>query len=99
LYAERLDALRRAIERSGAPLRLRPVHAGMHAVVDLEDVSAERVHVEAAEKGIESMPLAACHFGPGPRPNALLLGFGAVPPAVIRAGVTKLARVMEASRG
>ena len=47
-YAERLDALRRAIDRSGAPLRLRPVHAGMHAVVDVDGVSAERVHAEAA---------------------------------------------------
>src|SRR5690349_16766523 len=34
-YAERLDALRRGIERSGAPLRMRPVQAGMHAVVDV----------------------------------------------------------------
>jgi GntR family transcriptional regulator/MocR family aminotransferase len=95
LYAERLDALRRALDRSGAPLRLRPVHAGMHAVVDVEGVSAERVHVKAAAIGIESMPLAAFHFGPGPRPNALLLGFGAVSPAAIRAGVTKLARVID----
>jgi GntR family transcriptional regulator/MocR family aminotransferase len=94
VYAERLDALRRAIERSGAPLRLRPVQAGMHAVVEVDGVSAERVHVE----GIESMPLSEYQVGPGRRPNALLLGFGAVPPPVIRAGVTKLARTIEALR-
>ncbi len=93
-YAERLDALKRAIARSGAPLRLRPVQAGMHAVVDVEGVSAERLHAEAAALGVESMPLSAYCFGTGPRPNALLLGFGAVPPAAIRAGVAKLARAI-----
>jgi GntR family transcriptional regulator / MocR family aminotransferase len=98
VYAERLDALRRAIDRSGAPLRLRPVQAGMHAVVELEGADAERVHVAAAAQGVESMPLSAYYFGGGRRPNALLLGFGAVPPAAIRAGVTKLARVIEALR-
>jgi len=95
IYAERLDALKRAIERSGAPLHLRPVQAGMHAVVDLEGVDAERVHDAAAASGIETMPLSSYYFGDGPRPNALLLGFGAVPPATLRAGVAKLARVVE----
>jgi GntR family transcriptional regulator/MocR family aminotransferase len=96
VYAERLEALRRAIDRSGVPLKLRPVHAGMHAVADVEGIDAERLHAAAAVQGVESMPLSAYHFGPGRRPNALLLGFGAVPPGAIRAGVTKLARVIEA---
>ena len=94
-YGERLDALKRALERSGAPLRLRPVHAGMHAVVDVEGVSAERLHAEAAALGVESMPLDAYYFGAARGPNALLLGFGAVPPAAIRAGVAKLARAAD----
>jgi GntR family transcriptional regulator / MocR family aminotransferase len=97
-YAERLEALRRAIERCGAPLRLRPVHAGMHAVVDLDGVSAERVHEDAAAAGVETMPLSSYYFGAGRRPNALLLGFGAVPPPLIRAGVARLARVIEAAK-
>ncbi len=94
-YAERLDALRRSIERSGAPLRLRPVQSGMHAVVDVDGVSAERLHAEAAARGVESMPLSAYYFGTVNRPNALLLGFGSVTPAAIRAGVTRLARAIE----
>jgi GntR family transcriptional regulator/MocR family aminotransferase len=93
-YGERLEALRRAILRSGAPLTLRPVHAGIHAVVDVHGASAERVHAEALAQGIESMPLSSYYAG-GPRPNALLVGFGAVPPAAIRAGVTRLARIVE----
>jgi DNA-binding transcriptional MocR family regulator len=72
----------------------------MHAVVDVDvdGVEAERLHAASAALGIESMPLSAYHFDPGRRPNALLLGFGAVPPAAIRAGVTKMARVIEALR-
>ena len=97
-YAERLDALRRGIERSGAPMRMRPVQAGMHAVVDLDGVSAERVHSEAAALGIESMPLSAHYLGAGRRANALLLGFGAVNPTAIRTGVSRLARVIDAAR-
>jgi GntR family transcriptional regulator/MocR family aminotransferase len=93
-YAERLDALRVSIARCGAPLRLRPVHAGMHAVVDVDGMSAERLHVEAAEQGIESMPLSAYYSGAG-ADNALLLGFGAVTPTAIRSGVTRLARLMD----
>lgn len=96
-YAERLDALQRAIERSGAPLRMRCVQGGIHAVVDVIGASAERVHAEALARGIESMPLAAYYVGDGPRPNALLLGFAAVSPAAIRAGVTCLARIVEAA--
>jgi GntR family transcriptional regulator/MocR family aminotransferase len=111
-YAERLDALRRALARSGAPFTMRPVHAGMHAVVDVEGVAAERVHEVALVRGIETMPLSAYYLhdghdghglhdgngGAGPRPNALVLGFGAVTPAAIRSGVTRLARAAEAAR-
>lgn len=101
-YAERLDALRTAIARSGAPLVLRPVSAGMHAVVDVIGADAARVHAEALARGIETMPLAAYDIGAranGARDNALVLGFGAVPPPVIRTGVTRLARAVEATRG
>lgn len=99
-YAERLDALRCAIEKSGAPLRLRPVHAGMHAVADVEGVRAELVHAEASARGIESMPLSAYYseINGQARANALLLGFGAVSPAAIRAGVLHLARAIDAVR-
>ena len=96
-YAERLEALRRAIDRSGLPLALRPVRAGMHAVLDVEGVSAELVHEEAAALGVETMPLSAYYLA-ARAPNALLVGFGAVTPAAIRAGVTRLARAIEVAR-
>jgi GntR family transcriptional regulator/MocR family aminotransferase len=94
-YAERLDALRRTIEKSGLPCTLRPVHAGMHAVLDVEGVDADRLHLEAAALGVESMPLAAYYSRAGRRPNALLLGFGAVPLGAIRAGVATLGRAFD----
>ena len=83
--------------RSGAPLQLRPVQAGMHAVVDLDGVSAERVHEEAAALGVETMPLSAYYFGAAGVRMRCCSGFGAVSPPVIRAGVVKLARAIEAA--
>ena len=97
-YAERLHALRTALNRTGAPLRLRPVHSGMHAVADLEGVDAERVFTEALARNIEVMPLAAYYYGGGERSNALVLGFGSCSPAAIRAGMWRLAAAIDAAR-
>ncbi len=124
-YAERLDALQQAIEASGVPLRLRPVHSGLHAVADLEGADAERVAHEAAARKIEVMPLSYYYVGGGEgsgygyrdddadvangsdlappglgeRPNALVLGFGSVPPNVIRTKMAHLAAAIDAARG
>ena len=97
-YSERLDALQRAIAHTGAPFALRPVRAGMHAVLEVSGVPAECVYAEALARGIECMPLSAYYRGEGPRPNGLLLGFGAVAPAGIRVGVTRLAQAADAAR-
>ena len=97
-YMERLDALQRAIQSSGAPLLPRPVQSGLHLVADLDGVDAERVAREARERGVEVMPLSHYYFGSGLRQNALLLGIAAVRPAAIRAGVSQLALAIEAAR-
>ena len=97
VYAERLDALQSAVDRSGIALRLRPVHSGLHAVADLEAGDAEQVARHAAARNLEAMPLAAYHYARGKRPNALVLGFGAVRPIAIRAGVTQLAAAIDAA--
>ena len=97
-YMERLDALQRAIRTSGAPLTARPVQSGLHLVADLDGVDAECVYREATARGIEVMPLSHYYFANGPRQNALLLGFAAVRPAAIRAGVSQLALAIEAAR-
>jgi GntR family transcriptional regulator / MocR family aminotransferase len=98
-YMERLDALQSAIQTSGAPLTARPVQSGLHLVADLDGVDAECVYGEATARGIEVMPLSHYYFGNNcARQNALLLGFAAVRPAAIRAGVSQLALAIEAAR-
>lgn len=97
-YAERLHALRTAIDRTGAALRLRPVHSGLHAVADLDDVDGESVFTQAAARNIEVVPLPAYCYGGGPTQDGLLLGFGACRPAAIRAGMWQLAAAIEAAR-
>jgi DNA-binding transcriptional MocR family regulator len=66
--------------------------------VDLDGVDAGRVHQEAMAQGIECMPLAAYGTGAWPDANALLLGFGAVSPAALRGGVSRLARIVDSLR-
>jgi GntR family transcriptional regulator/MocR family aminotransferase len=106
-YAERLEALHAAAERSCAgALALRPVQTGLHVVADLTDrkgPSAERVFEEAAARGVEVMPLSAYYYRrrrPGEKsapPNALLLGFAPVRPAALRRGMEQLAAAIEAA--
>ena len=96
-YMERLDALQRAIQSSGAPLLPRPVQSGLHLVADLDGVAAEGVIAEAKARGIEVMALSHYYYGSGPRENALVLGFAAVRPAAIRTGVSQLALAIEAA--
>lgn len=96
-YMERLDALQRAIQSSGAPLLPRPVQSGLHLVADLDGVDAGRVFEEAKARGIEVMPLSHYSFSSGTPRNALVLGIAAVRPAAIRAGVSQLARAIEAA--
>jgi GntR family transcriptional regulator / MocR family aminotransferase len=97
-YAERLHALRLAVSRTGAALRIRPVHSGLHAVADVEGVDADRVFTEAAARNIEVTPLSNYYYGSGARQNALLLGFGSCTPAVIRASMWQLAAAIDAAR-
>jgi GntR family transcriptional regulator/MocR family aminotransferase len=97
-YAERLHALRTAIDRTGAALRLRPVHSGLHAVADLEGVDAELVFTQAAARKVEVVPLSAYSYGEGRGENGLLLGFGACRPAAVRASMWQLAAAIDAAR-
>jgi GntR family transcriptional regulator/MocR family aminotransferase len=97
---ERLETLQDAVARQcrGA-LQVRPVHAGLHAVADVaEDVDLIRLCAAAAADGIELMPLSAYFTGEGPRPRAIVLGFGAVDAADVRKGVEQLAHAVERSR-
>jgi GntR family transcriptional regulator/MocR family aminotransferase len=98
VYRERLDALRVAAQRycAGA-LDIRPVGIGLHAVADLTGADASRVFDEAMARGVEVMPLSAYARGDAPVANALVLGFGAVSPEALNAGMCTLAAAIEAA--
>ena len=104
-YRERLDALVDAAERwcKGA-LTVRPVRTGLHAVADLTSADAERVHHEAAIRGVELTPLAHYFLGrprsilSGARStNAIVLGFASVRPDALRRGMEQLSAAIEAA--
>jgi DNA-binding transcriptional MocR family regulator len=79
-------------------VRLRPTRTGLHAVADLAGVDATRVFEEAALRGVEVMPLSFYYFGRTRAANALVLGFGAVRPDSIDAGMQRLAVALDAAR-
>lgn len=98
VYRERLDALHAAAKRHCAgALDIRPVGTGLHAVADLTGADANRVFDEAMARGVEVMPLSAYALGDAPVANALVLGFGAVSPEALNAGMGTLAAAIEAA--
>lgn len=97
-YTERRDALADAAGRlCGGALCLRPVHTGLHAVADLDDVGEERVYREARERGVEVAPLGMYFLGRR-SVNGLLLGFASTRPEALRRGMERLAASIEAAR-
>jgi GntR family transcriptional regulator/MocR family aminotransferase len=97
-YRERLEAFADAAERfCGGVLRLRAVRTGLHLVADLDGVDDVRVFQEAAARGVEVMPLSAYYFGRGKAANGLVLGFGAVRPDDMNAGMESLSAAIEAA--
>lgn len=97
VYAERLGALMEAAARYGSgALAVRPARTGLHAVADVIGADATRVFSQAMQRGVEVMPLSAYSRDPAHCDNALVLGFGAVPPAGIEAGMQGLAEAIAA---
>jgi GntR family transcriptional regulator/MocR family aminotransferase len=88
-YRARRQALVDAARATGV-LRVRPIEAGLHAVVDI-DADAGAVAAVAARRGIIVAPLASFYAAGAAPAQALVLGFGAVPPDKTRAAVAELA--------
>jgi len=104
LYAERQAALLDAAERGrlGEHLELRPADAGMHLVGWLRSrgrsdrLPDDRERSAAAlAAGIEAPPLSRYSLVP-PARGALLLGYAAFPPPVIRRAADQLAAALAA---
>jgi GntR family transcriptional regulator/MocR family aminotransferase len=98
-YRERLEALVAAAERycAGA-LRVRTVKTGLHAVADLEGVSADRVCDEARARGVDVTALSAYYLQRPRGADGLVLGFGAVGPDAVCSGMERLAAAIDAAR-
>jgi GntR family transcriptional regulator / MocR family aminotransferase len=98
-YQERGDALAAAAKRyASGVLHLRPVQTGLHAVADLEGVDAAVVFQQAAERGIEVMPLSAYWAARTKPANGLVLGFGGCTPDALTRGMERLTAAIEAAR-
>jgi GntR family transcriptional regulator/MocR family aminotransferase len=95
LYAERRDALVEAAARElGDRLRLGPTDAGLELAAYLpRGANGREVAERAARRGLSLVPLSRYALAAS-GPQGLLLGYAALSPAAIRAGVRALARVI-----
>jgi len=95
LYGERRDALVEAADRElGKRLRLGPTDAGLEIAAYLPPGSkAREVAQRAARRGVSLVPLSRYAVAAA-GPEGLLLGFAALTPAAIRAGMRTMARAL-----
>src|SRR5205085_727261 len=95
LYLERQDALLKAAARElGDRLRVEGADTGMHAIGWLRPGSDDKSISRAARRqGIETPPLSR-YCLKAKLPPALLLGFAALPPDQLRAGIRRLKAVL-----
>ncbi|SPU51451.1 MocR-like pyridoxine biosynthesis transcription factor PdxR [Bordetella trematum] len=96
-YGARQALLREALARhTGQALQLSQAKAGLHVYAGLASGIAPGALVEAATA--EGLVLGQPRYLPdhaGPRPHALVLGYGGVPAGQIEDGVQALARALE----
>jgi GntR family transcriptional regulator/MocR family aminotransferase len=99
IYRARRDALVDAIDREmGKAARVGPTEGGFQTVLHLPGGQNDReVSRRAAAQGIDVTPLSRYTHGKGE--PALVLGYSALTPDAIRAGVARLARVLRARPG
>ena len=98
LYGERRESREDAARAElGGVATLRPIQAGIHAILDI-DGDADLLASRAATAGIHATPLSAFAVEGRP-PDALVLGFAAVPPAEQRRALRALAGLPGAAGG
>jgi GntR family transcriptional regulator/MocR family aminotransferase len=96
LYGERRESLEDAARAElGGAATLRPIQAGMHAILDI-DGDAGLLASRAATAGIHATPLSTFAVE-GRSPDALVLGFAAVPPVEQRRALRALAGLLGAA--
>jgi GntR family transcriptional regulator/MocR family aminotransferase len=98
-YRRRRDALVQALAEELPDAVVRGIAAGLHATVELhEDDDEAAILEEAAARRLELDTMSRHLAAPGAAAPILLLGYGQVPEASIRAGVHEVAEAVRAAR-
>jgi GntR family transcriptional regulator/MocR family aminotransferase len=98
-YRARRDALVAALAHELPEAKVRGIAAGLHALVELRaDDDEGAILEEAGKRRIALATMGEHRADPRPGPAILLLGYGLVPEAAIRAGVRELAAAIRAAR-
>ncbi len=98
-YRRRRDALVEALADELPDAAVRGIAAGLHATVELrEDDDEAAILEEAAARRLELDTMSQHQAGPAFAAPILLLGYGQVPEASIRAGVHEVAEAVRAAR-
>jgi len=97
LYLERHETLVEACrERLDGLLDIVPTHGGLHTIARLPTSASELdIAHDAGQRQVAVSPIGRFAITPV-ADRGLVLGFGSVPPAAIRAGVAVLGEVLEA---
>jgi len=92
----RRDALVAAVAAELDGARVEGAAAGLHAVVRLpRSVDAAALTRAALARDVGVYPLSVFAADPPPRTMALVLGYGALPPATVAEGVRRIAAALE----
>jgi GntR family transcriptional regulator/MocR family aminotransferase len=98
-YRRRRDALVEALADELADAEVRGIAAGLHATVELrEDDDEAAILEEAATRRLELDTMSQHQATPASAAPILLLGYGQVPEASIRAGVHEVGEAVRAAR-
>jgi GntR family transcriptional regulator/MocR family aminotransferase len=95
--AERRDALLSALASDLPEAVPCGAEAGLHLTITLPGIDDRDLERRALALGVEAPPLSSFRLDPG-GPGGLVLGFAALPPPAIRAGVRALARALARAR-
>jgi GntR family transcriptional regulator/MocR family aminotransferase len=99
-YRARRDMLVEALVEALPEVQVHGIRAGLHITVQLrEGDRARSIRDEAARRGVGLTALSDYYDDRTEDSPMLLLGYGRIPEALIRAGVRELARVVRAVRG
>lgn len=96
-YRARRDALVDAVGAALPGARVRGIAAGLHVTVELPGCDEAAIHEEARRRRVELEVLGDYGRRAAGAPATLLLGYGRMPEATLRAGVAELAAAVGAA--